>query len=312
MTLLRLVLTCDGVVFKIKLQAKSSDLTEKRFQSKVVQSSFLQNTAKQLHLSFAFITATPASATAPTTIPAPESKETSIYIYLVPTIIMFILMIVLLLYFCKWYRQKSPSNDQVRFLEGGTVELTKYPVQMENVISRGQFGNVWKGVYRDQTVAIKGVNMQGVKLWETERSMFESYNLRNENVINFVGSEKKTENNRIEYLIITEFYDNGSVADFLCQNVINLKILLRQILSMAKGLAYLHTEDKSMSPPKPLICHCDFKSRNVLVKKDLSCCISDFGVAYTFFKGTVNKEPKMQVLILFKPLTHFSPVLRFI
>ena len=307
-------MTCDGVLFKIKLQVKASDFNEKRFQSKqlFVQNNFLQNTTKQLPLYFAFIIATSTSATAPTTILVPKSKETSIYIYLVPTVIMFILMIVLLLYFCKWYRQKSLSNDQVRFLEGGTVELTKYPVKMEQIISRGQFGNVWKGVYRDQTVAVKSVNMQGVKLWETERSMLESYNLRNENVINFVGSEKKTENNRIEYLIITEFYDNGSVADFLCKNIINLKILLRQILSMVKGLAYLHTEDKSMRPPKPLICHCDFKSRNVLVKKDLSCCISDFGVAYAFFKGTVNKEPKVQVLILLMPLTHFSPVLRLI
>ena len=33
---------------------------------------------------------------------------------------------------------------------------------------------------------------------------------------------------------------------------------------------------------KPAIAHRDLKSKNILVKKDMTCCISDFGLAIKF------------------------------
>lgn len=49
--------------------------------------------------------------------------------------------------------------------------------------------------------------------------------------------------------------------------------------SIARGLSHLHTELKKNGLEKPCICHRDLNTRNILVKADLSCCISDFGFA---------------------------------
>lgn len=38
-------------------------------------------------------------------------------------------------------------------------------------------------------------------------------------------------------------------------------------------------------PVKPAIAHRDFKSKNVLLKNDMTACIADFGLALVFVSG---------------------------
>ncbi len=56
--------------------------------------------------------------------------------------------------------------------------------------------------------------------------------------------------------------------------------------SAARGLSHLHTEIQGTGVPggKPMIAHRDIKTRNILVKKDLTCAIADFGLAISYNK----------------------------
>jgi serine/threonine protein kinase len=56
-------------------------------------------------------------------------------------------------------------------------------------------------------------------------------------------------------------------------------------LSIANGLAHLHMEIVG-TQGKPAIAHRDLKSRNVLVKNDLTCAIADLGLAVRHDSGT--------------------------
>ena len=47
---------------------------------------------------------------------------------------------------------------------------------------------------------------------------------------------------------------------------------------MTKGLAHLHRPIIGCKGKLPL-AHCDLKTKNILVKKDLTCCIGDLGLA---------------------------------
>ena len=61
------------------------------------------------------------------------------------------------------------------------------------------------------------------------------------------------------------------------RNTVTPDRMLDMALSIATGLTHLHLEI-SGTQGKPAIAHRDLKSRNILVKKDLTCVIADLGL----------------------------------
>ncbi|GFS14616.1 serine/threonine-protein kinase receptor [Elysia marginata] len=89
----------------------------------------------------------------------------------------------------------------------------------------------------------------------------------------------------------------GSLCDFLKGSVISWSDLCKIGESIACGLAYLHDEIPSTSSVKgkPAVAHRDLKSKNVLLKQDLTACIADFGLALKFEPGKGSNETHPQV-----------------
>lgn len=77
--------------------------------------------------------------------------------------------------------------------------------------------------------------------------------------------------------------------DIYFKNVFNFCLL---------GLAYLH-DDVSLTrcQSKPAVAHRDFKSKNVLLKEDLTACIADFGLALKFEPGKSPGETHGLVIL---------------
>ena len=76
-----------------------------------------------------------------------------------------------------------------------------------------------------------------------------------------------------------EYHPNGSLFDYLYANTLMSHELQKIVLSIANGLQFLHFDVTAGHSNKPGIAHRDLKSRNILVKQDGSCCITDFGLA---------------------------------
>lgn len=88
-------------------------------------------------------------------------------------------------------------------------------------------------------------------------------------------------------------------------HTISIPILLKMMLSIASGLCHLHLPIDSTNGKhtdliygylffifdcvgKVALAHRDLKTKNILVKKDLSCCIADLGLAVK----EVRSKPK--------------------
>ena len=85
--------------------------------------------------------------------------------------------------------------------------------------------------------------------------------------------------------------------DFLKANLVSWDDLCKIALSIGKGLAFLHDEKGDCNSPdfKPAIAHRDFKSKNVLIKDDLTACISDFGLAMVLEPGFSNANSQVSL-----------------
>lgn len=64
------------------------------------------------------------------------------------------------------------------------------------------------------------------------------------------------------------------LQEYLKNHTLDLMILSKMSLGIAKGLAHLHSD-----LGKPCIAHRDINTRNILVRADLTCCICDLGLA---------------------------------
>ena len=60
--------------------------------------------------------------------------------------------------------------------------------------------------------------------------------------------------------------------------------LLQIASSMVQGLTFLHADlpATKLDVHKPSVAHRDFKSRNVLIRSDMTACVADFGLALVF------------------------------
>jgi serine/threonine protein kinase len=212
----------------------------------------------------------------------------------------------LLLAFClfMYHHQK-----QARFMPGLIEEeplnmhqppspvLSMRPIQRLEVISQSQCGiTVWKAKHCLETVAVKIFPEHEKTEWSNEKDFYTLCNLNHDNVLRFIAVEKHIDGIYTEYWLITEYHGYGSLSDYLKQHILSWTELCRLAKSMAGGLAYVHSEVKGIDGfYKPCIAHRDVKTKNILVKSDLSCCISDFGLALKFDENEKPGETHGQV-----------------
>ncbi|XP_076356622.1 activin receptor type-2A-like isoform X3 [Tachypleus tridentatus] len=236
-----------------------------------------------------------------TNVPVPLLKEGNpVFNTLLYTLVP-LLVITLILIASYWlYRH----HKMTYFNEIPTVDLSvpsSYlhlkPVQLLEVKAQGRFGAVWKAQLRNEFVAVKIFPPQDKNSWQVEQEIFQLPQMKHNNILAFITAEERTDNLHLEYWLITAYHETNSLYDFLKANVVSWAEVLTISDSISKGLAHLHEE----LPPtrgeayKPSIAHRDFKSKNVLLKDDLTACIADFGLAQVFYAGESPGDTHGQV-----------------
>ncbi|KAM8748344.1 activin receptor type-2A isoform X1 [Acanthopagrus latus] len=174
--------------------------------------------------------------------------------------------------------------------------LGQKPLQLLEIKARGRFGCVWKAQLLGEYVAVKIFPIQDKQSWQNEYDIFNLNGMRHENLLQFIGAEKRGSNMDMELWLITTYHEKGSLTDYLKANVLSWSELCLIAQSMSRGLAYLHEDIPGHKDGhKPAIAHRDFKSKNVLLKSNLTACIADFGLALRFEAGKSPGDTHGQV-----------------
>lgn len=154
-------------------------------------------------------------------------------------------------------------------------------------IGSGRFGQVFLGDYQGEEVAVKKFHSRDEQSWSRELEVYNTTWLHHENILGFFASDMISNDGVTELWLITRYHPHGSLYDYLIKNTVSPAVMMRMCLSISRGLAHLHSELLGIST-KPAIAHRDIKSKNIMVKNDLECCIGDFGLSVI----KVNNEVK--------------------
>uniref|UniRef100_A0A2K5DAB6 receptor protein serine/threonine kinase n=1 Tax=Aotus nancymaae TaxID=37293 RepID=A0A2K5DAB6_AOTNA len=150
---------------------------------------------------------------------------------------------------------------------------------------KGRYGEVWRGLWHGESVAVKIFSSRDEQSWFRETEIYNTVLLRHDNILGFIASDMTSRNSSTQLWLITHYHEHGSLYDFLQRQTLEPHLALRLATSAACGLAHLHVEIFG-TQGKPAIAHRDFKSRNVLVKSNLQCCIADLGLAVMHSQGS--------------------------
>ncbi|KAG8125072.1 hypothetical protein E2320_020358 [Naja naja] len=160
------------------------------------------------------------------------------------------------------------------------------PLQLLEIRARGRFGCVWKAQLLNEYVAVKIFPVQDKESWQNEYEIYSLPGMKHENILQFIGAEKRGTSIDVDLWLITAFHEKGSLTDFLKANIVSWNELCHIAETMARGLAYLHEDIPGLKEGhKPAISHRDIKSKNVLLKNNFTACIADFGLALKFEAG---------------------------
>lgn len=151
-------------------------------------------------------------------------------------------------------------------------------IHLLGLIGKGRFGEVYKGVWRGQSVAVKIFSTRDECSWFREAEIYQTTMLRHENLLGFVAADNKDNGAWTQLWLVTDYLEKGSLYDYLQLVSLDVQSMLKLAVSIASGLAHLHIEIVG-TQGKPAIAHRDLKSKNILVKRNGTCCIGDLGLA---------------------------------
>ncbi|XP_020873363.1 cysteine-rich receptor-like protein kinase 14 [Arabidopsis lyrata subsp. lyrata] len=146
-----------------------------------------------------------------------------------------------------------------------------------NIIGRGGFGEVFKGVLNGTEVAIKRLSKasrQGAREFKNEVVVVAK--LHHRNLVKLLGFCLEGD----EKILVYEFVPNKSLDFFLFdptkQGQLDWKKRYNIIRGITRGILYLHQDSRLT------IIHRDLKASNILLDADMNPKIADFGMARIF------------------------------
>ncbi|KAG1707180.1 hypothetical protein DVH05_026376 [Phytophthora capsici] len=223
----------------------------------------------------------------------PESPSGSSTLLWIPICLGSAVVLVAVVWIYRWNHQKQTHEHSVasRLWNDDQIIAVRIPrekVILQNLLSRGGFGEVYAGTFNNQRVAVKVLlndsrkDIRQVESFLTEAKMMAE--LDHPNIVRLVGVAWDS---LTDLCVVLEFIENGDLRSLLQVFYNNNhahgfdpdKLQIAQ--HVAHGLTYLH----SLSTP---VLHRDLKSRNILLTADLEAKLTGFGISRESSKNTMT------------------------
>ncbi|CAK8567675.1 unnamed protein product [Lathyrus sativus] len=240
-----------------------------------------------------------------------KDKRNSLLPIILPIIgatVLFISMLSLLwmLYSFKKKKEEDKRSLSSTALKGlpqnisyGDIKLATNNFSATNLIGKGGFGSVYKGVFnistsesQTTTLAVKVFDLQQSKASQSFSAECETLkNVRHRNLVKVITSCSSTDYKGDDFkALVMHFIPNGNLEmslypeDLESGSLLTLLQRLNIAIDVASAMDYLHHD---CDPP---IIHCDLKPANVLLDEDMVAHVADFGLARFLSQNASEKH----------------------
>ncbi|KAK1171224.1 hypothetical protein AOXY_G5971 [Acipenser oxyrinchus oxyrinchus] len=164
-----------------------------------------------------------------------------------------------------------PSIPTLSHFTADQWEVERSTLKKVKWLDRGEFGNVWEGIWNNTTdVAIKELSVSSQFKEQILNEIVIMKELNHERLLKLYAVCTQEE----PFYIVTELMRNGSLSKFLKDHNekkdLEFSLMIDFAVQIAEGMAYLERQK---------IIHMDLRADNILLTGMLSCKISDFGLA---------------------------------
>lgn len=143
-------------------------------------------------------------------------------------------------------------------------------IQLLETVGKGRFGDVKRGIWRGDYVAVKIFHSREESSWFREAEIYHTTMLRHENILGFIAADNiglfflcnvcacfftitaavcvilglciSDNGTWTQLLLVTDFHENGSLFDFLNRVTLTKPAMLKICHSIVRGLTHLHME----------------------------------------------------------------------
>ncbi|XP_059667494.1 serine/threonine-protein kinase CTR1 isoform X2 [Cornus florida] len=172
--------------------------------------------------------------------------------------------------------QLNPSKPSKELtLDVGDLDIPWSDLVLKESIGTGSFGRVYRADWNGSDVAVKILMEQEFhadRVKEFLREVAIMKGLRHQNIVLFMGAVTQPPN----LSIVTEYLPRGSLYRLLhkpgARKVLDEKRRLCMAYDVAMGMNYLHKRN-------PAVVHRDLKSPNLLIDKNYTVKVCDFGLS---------------------------------
>ncbi|KAL8207757.1 hypothetical protein R6Q57_007169 [Mikania cordata] len=182
---------------------------------------------------------------------------------------------------CGFCVEVEPRSDSLQSFNLEEIESATRYFSDANLLGRGKFSAVYKGVLRDRSVvAIKSVSVTSCKADEAEftKGLSLLTSLKHENLARLRGF--CCSKGRGECFLVYDFASKGNLSEYLdvtsssSSHVLDWPKRVSIINGIAKGLAYLHRDDAE----KPRMIHRNISMEKILIDQQYNPLITDAGL----------------------------------
>ncbi|CAN6209535.1 unnamed protein product [Urochloa humidicola] len=175
----------------------------------------------------------------------------------------------------KFYEKNGgPILEKAKIIKLFKKEDLKEILKTKNLIGKGCFGEVYKGLLDNKLVAVKKpVNGNVLENEQFANEVIIQSQVIHKNIVRLIGCCLEVDIPMLVY----EFLPKGNLEDILHNNKngvpLNMDVRLSIAAQSADGLAYMHSKTNNK------ILHGDVKPANILLDDNFMPKISDFGIS---------------------------------